>query len=500
MGATRTPRRPIGGRSWSLVAAASAMVATLALPAQAQQSNVFDDLLQKLHDKGVLSDDEYEALKAAREEERSEQRAERRRQALRAAQEAEEKEKAKESAKTEMVGKSKDGLVVWKSGDGETQISINGRAQLDYRMFADNIAPDTFDIRRAYFGAKGKFLKYYSWDVNFDAGGSGNAALDVAYLDAAWIDWARLRFGQFKMPMSFEELTSSRFIDFQERSFVNSFVYGKERGAMVFGNPWKGIGYNLAFSTGEGKNNNETVSTQDGTDVIARLYGNAAPWIGLDNAVIHLGAGYGKGTHQNLGGLSLRTEGRGVTFFRTSSFVGNVDRTRSDLELALAYGPVKLQGEYNTNKFEGATFAATPVNYDRKVNTYYIGLGWLITGETYASAYKSDGRFDRIRPKNNFATDFSGWGAWELGVRYSNFDGGDFASANAAGTGVLGSGLTNKADAYTIGLKWIPTPNTRFMLNYVKTNFDTPVTVAVSGTNQQFNDEQAITLRAQVDF
>jgi len=166
----------------------------------------------------------------------------------------------------------------------------------------------------------------------------------------------------------------------------------------------------------------------------------------------------------------------------------------------LSYGPVKLQGEYNTNQFEGATFAATPVRYDREVTTSYVSLGWMITGESYASAYKSDGRFDRIRPRKNFSTDFSGWGAWEIGVRYSNFDGGDFSTANGAGTGVLGGNSTNKADAYTIGLKWLPTPNTRFMLNYVKTSFDTPVTVAVSGTNQQFKDEQAITLRAQVDF
>jgi len=484
-------------RAWAL---AAAMAALVALPAHAQQSNVFDDLLQKLRDKGVLSEDEYQALKAAREEERMEQRAERRRQALRAAQEAEDKEKAKESAKTEMVGRSKDGLVVWQSGDGETQVSINGRIQLDYRHFTDNIAPDTFDIRRAYLGAKGKFGKYYDWDINFDAGGNGSALLDVAYLDAAWIDWARLRFGQFKMPMSLEELTSSRFIDFQERSFVNTFVYGKERGAMVFGNPWKGVGYNLALSTGEGKNTNDTVNIQDGNDTIGRLYFNAAPWVGLDNGVIHFGGGYGTGVHQNLAVPTLRTEGRGVTFFSAAAFNGNVERTRSDLELALAYGPVKLQSEYNTNKFEGSTFAATPLDYDRSINTYYASLGWMITGESYASAYKSDGRFDRIRPKKNFSTDFSGWGAWELGVRYSSFDGGDFAAANAAGSGVLNTGFTNKADAYTIGLKWIPTPNTRFMLNYVKTNFDTPVTVLVGGSPQQFNDEQAITLRAQVDF
>jgi len=60
------------------------------------QSEIIDELLDKLRDKGVLSDDEYQALKKAREEERLEQRAERRRQALKAAQDTEKEEKAKQ--------------------------------------------------------------------------------------------------------------------------------------------------------------------------------------------------------------------------------------------------------------------------------------------------------------------------------------------------------------------------------------------------------------------
>jgi hypothetical protein len=64
------------------------------------QSEIIDELLDKLKDKGVLSDDEYQALKKAREEERLEQRAERRRQAVKAAQEAEKDEKSKQAAAT----------------------------------------------------------------------------------------------------------------------------------------------------------------------------------------------------------------------------------------------------------------------------------------------------------------------------------------------------------------------------------------------------------------
>ena len=96
------------------------------------------------------------------------------------------------------------------------------------------------------------------------------------------------------------------------------------------------------------------------------------------------------------------------------------------------------------------------------------------------------------------------WGAFEIGVRFSQFDGEDFTTGNPAGTGVLGAGFTNKAEAWTVGLKWIMNPNTRMYLNYVKTDFDTPINVVAPGTPaqpaEQFDEEEAITLRLGIDF
>jgi Putative porin len=71
---------------------------SIATSAQAQQSTTFDDLLEKLKDKGVLSQGEYNSLKAAREEETAAQREARRKQALKEAQQAEKDDKAKDAA------------------------------------------------------------------------------------------------------------------------------------------------------------------------------------------------------------------------------------------------------------------------------------------------------------------------------------------------------------------------------------------------------------------
>ena len=95
-------------RAWSSArgwfAAASAIItalcatAILVSPARAQSADPLDDLLEKLRDKGVLSDQEYQALKQAREVELRQQRADRQQQAQQAAQQAEKEQKQVEEA------------------------------------------------------------------------------------------------------------------------------------------------------------------------------------------------------------------------------------------------------------------------------------------------------------------------------------------------------------------------------------------------------------------
>ena len=490
------------------LAALMAALLGVSQPARAQ-SEIFDDLLEKLREKGVLSDAEYNALKQARDEERVEQRAERRKQAMKEAQTTEKEEKAKEEEKTALKGRFRNGFT-WETGDKSAMIGLAGRVQLDYRNFADDIFPNTFDVRRAYLGAYGRFFNDFTFEVTADF-----AQTTASQLDVAWLNWGayqglQLRAGQFKMPMSLEELTSSRFIDFQERSFVNSFVPAKERGVMLHGTPFTGWFYGVALSNGQGKNNNEVSNTADDFDVIARLGVNVAEMLQQKDMVIHVAGAYSKGdlptaTTGATGNMfALRTEGRGVTFFQVanSTITGDdVSRERMLGELSLAWGPIKAQGEYITVNLSGTNVGG--VDYDRDITAAYAELMWLISGETYASAYRN-GAYGRIVPKTNFSLKDGTWGAFEIGVRFSQFDGEDFTTGNPAGTGVLGAGFTNKAEAWTVGLKWIMNPNTRMYLNYVKTDFDTPINVVAPGTPaqpaEQFDEEEAITLRLGIDF
>jgi phosphate-selective porin OprO and OprP len=478
------------------------------------QADALDNLIEKLKEKGVITEDEYKEVIEVREGERAVTRQRRK-------EEAEKNTKVEERAKTEMVGNFNDGIR-WESADKKNSIGLNGRIQLDYRNFSgdDNLIADTFDIRRAYLTVAGKFWEYYTFDLtgDFAALSGSNAAtttttctatgctsatsndlrqtshLDVAWFNVGWWQSAQFRFGQFKMPFSLEEQTSSRFIDFQERSVMNAYVPAKERGAMVHGTPLTGLFYGVAVSTGQGKNNNENDRITDGTDYIGRVGVNIAEMVGQKNAVYHLAAAYSDGTLPVGAVPNARTEGRGLTYFSAGAFTGaNVDRTRTGLEGAVAIGPVKLQAEYTRANYSGKS--AGGVDFDRDIDAWYAGVNWAITGEPYAANYRN-GAFGRIRPNNNFSPKGSGWGAWEVGLRYSNFDASDFLNTNAAGTGVLATGLTNEAKAYTVGLKWLPTPNTRFLLNYIQTKFDTPITV----NSIKVDDEKAVTFRAQFDF
>ncbi|MBA2352434.1 MAG: hypothetical protein H0V78_11815 [Burkholderiales bacterium] len=467
----------------------AAVFAAAGMPAHASTA---EELLKVLRAKGVLTQEEYDVLTQEVEIEDKQRRGARKRAAIEQA----DREKA---AEKELKASYKDG-VTFESGDKETSISVNGRIQLDYRAFSDgndDAFADTFDVRRARLGAKGKFLKYYSFVVEGDFGAS--TILTDAYFDIAWWKPAVIRLGQFKTPTSLEELTSSRFIDFQERSFVNNqnLTPGRERGAMVFGEPLKGLNYGIAVTTGEGQNNNDVDGDADGVDVIGRLTANIAEFIGQKNAVYHVGGSFSNGdVSGTLDPASQRTEGRGLTFFNPNAFnttTGEIERTRGAFETVLALGPVKLQGEYARANLEGASLAGT--GFDSEIDAYYASVLWLITGENYADSYRG-GRFDRIKPKATFALGSPGWGAWEIGLRYSEFDASDFRATRAVGTGVLPAGFSSEAEAFTLGLKWIVNPNTRFLLNYVKTDFEQNVTS--NGVSVQ--DEEAITLRSQFDF
>ena len=401
----------------------------------------------------------------------------------------------------------KGGGLSFESGDGESNLKIAGRIQLDYRNFdtgngssANSKAADGFDVRRAYLGVAGTANKYYGYKFVGSFGSS--TKLDEGYLEFKHIKKAKLRIGQFKMPMSLEERTSSRFLNFTERSYVNngSLTAGKEVGIMLHGTPSKGINYAFAITNGYGQNVDMADDRNDGLEWMIHVDTDLAKRNKWKDQIAHLGVSYSNQSDMDLTSTATKqqTLGKGQEFFKSklSGAATDISRSRYGLELALAKGNKKFQSEFATASWD------TSLGSSQDVKAFYADVGILLTGESYSKSYKSKsagGKFDRIKPNRNFNQTTMSGGAWELVAGYSKFDASDITSSTAGMQLNSSTANTNEADTYRLGLKFIPDPNTRIILSYVNTDFDGEnKEIAVSGATM--DDERAINIRMQYDF
>lgn len=419
---------------------------------------------------------------------------------------------------------------------GDWSARFNGRVQGDYRHYdpADAL-PQTFSVRRARLGLELTAFRKYVFFVegefitgNAQGNTTQGTSLTHAYLDLNWVPWARPRIGQFKPPIGLENSAADGLTDFQERSLTQSLLQNLnyDRGIMLQGAPHKGLYYGASFTNGTGLNLEErNGSAQDvearDLDLTARVALNLAPLFKWKDTVTHLGLDYKQGTVSNAPtqgssgtagfvAATGRTEAFGTTFFTPQAFngvggvtaAGDIDRTLQVAELALAWKRFKLQGESWKATYEGEQQAPNAVAFSRDIDAHYLSAFWMITGESYADLYGGNATFGRIRPRNNLGWGKDGGaGAWEVGLRYSRFDASDFDNNNLAGTGALGASApttvsTDQAKAWTLMVKWIVNPYVRLLLNHVDTEFDTPVTT----NTVSYDDERAITFRAQFDF
>ena len=315
-------------------------------------------------------------------------------------------------------------------------------------------------------------------------GNDVGASSTTSTIDEFWVNYAanpqlQMTMGQFKMPFSLEQLQSSNNIDFMERSLIGQtegeFIPAKETGFMVHGIPQAGLTWAVAASRGRANKS----TTVDSTDLIGRATVNFAEIVQNKDYVAHLGLGYSTGTIKTgVTPASGRTEGRASSaFFTGPALTGDTDRTRQGIEAAFAWKGLKLQGEKFNFKYDPANRAG------QEIQGHYVQAVYNLTGESHS--YK-DGVFGWVKPNKPFTAN-GGSGAWQVGVRASEFD--------ADGITVV-AGKTTKATAMTYGLTWFLNDNARVMLNYVDTKFGAPVGSAGS----RVDGEKVVMLRGQLSF
>ncbi|WP_126456483.1 OprO/OprP family phosphate-selective porin [Sulfuriflexus mobilis] len=407
--------------------AAATMLATMSLPAEAGDK----ELLEVLLENGVISKQQHQELK-------------------------------KQYGKNSGTQISTKGGIKAKSEDGDFSFQFGGRVMVDAGYVDEDVSKHDSgtEFRRLRMFAKGTLYRDWGYKVQVDYSDDALAIKD-AYLK--YKPWG-VTIGNFKQPISLEELTSSKYITFMERSLPTVFATSHRIGVGINkgGNNWS------AAASIYGGNSEDNEDGQEGYGLGARV--TFAP-IAEKTRAIHLGAAV---AHEeplddaDVVRFRQRPEfhATGTRIIDTGSISNVEDIEKFGLEAAAVFGPFSLQGEYlkvdvsRESGFDDADFDGA-----------YLTASYFLTGESRPYSAKK-GKFGRVKPKAKS-------GAWELAVRYSTLDLDD---------GAIQGG---EEDNLTLGLNWYVNPNVRIMANYID------VDAEVAGVD---DDPNIFAMRAQIDF
>ena len=453
----------------------------LARPAQAK--NVAAEILDILKANGQISEQQYRDLmiKAQAEDEKVEA-------ASGLSQKVEGLEKN--------VGKKNFLAAYWKSGlrldsaDGKFKLKVGGRIMNDWAVYSTDEElrrqfgriGDGSEFRRARFFMEGSVYGNIKYKFQYDFASSD--PFKDAYIQLKKLPMAgNFTVGHFKEPFSLEELTSSKYITFMERSLPNVFSSGRNLGVRL-NRSFMDKRATAAFGFFRQGNPADTSSTfgNSGTyNATTRL--TMLPWyVEKGRQLVHLGLSYRHAFHDENERIRFRQRPEahlGPRLVETPRFhVEDVDYFAP--EVALVYGPASLQFEWMS------ALADRPTGEDLHYNGYYIFGSFFLTGEH--RPYKtSSGAFNRVKPKKNFDWK-GGYGALELAARYSMLDLND--------EDMNGGELSN----FTFGVNWYLNPNVRIMLNYVRAMLDEDDCYYKGDMGDHCGDADIVQARFQVDF
>jgi len=427
-----------------------------------------EEVLELLRESGVITQQQYDAvLKKA---------------------EARKEEQAKEYAV-----KWDNGLSVNRN-DGAFKLKLGGRIHLDWgyasgssaidRNEANNvyggstIDGDGVEFRRARLYISGTLWEEYLFKAQYDFAGGDVDWKDVYMGKENIPGLGTLLLGQMHEPFSLEELTSSNYITFMERSLPTSaFAPSRKTGIRAANTLYDqnitwAIGAFYGDTDDDGDSNFDDIAN---TDITLRLSGVPI----FDNEgehLLHLGLGYS---------YQIRDEGETELRFRTRPEfhitdvrlvdTGTFDADSVNLfnpELALVWGPLSIQGEYFY-----ASVDSTEAD-DPSFQGAYLYTSWFITGE-HRPYSRSSGKFSRVKPKDNFIG--GGSGAWEIAARWSWID---LTDSNVEG---------GEQNDLSLGVNWYLTPNNRLMFNYVYADVD-------DREEAEDGDVDIFAMRLQTDF
>lgn len=425
-------------------------MAAVSTPAMATNEAMLD-LLKILRDKGSISAQEYELLQNA------------------AKADGEKVEGTVNEMKAKVSKATKDlpkintkGKFEIKDKDGN-KIRIGGRLQADTTFGGSDVnfegsegGEPVTEFRRARMYLSGVWAKDWKFKFQYDfaddqSGATANTnGIKDAYIAYTGFKPVSITFGHHKMPLSMEELTSSKYITFIERSQLVNGIVADTGGGRQYGLSAKSYFNNMFTAAGgiyAGSSNEDDAENAFG--FTGRL--TFSP-IHEKTRMVHLGVGFNHHKDHD-GGLNidgepeihpgadiLETEGGG--WKTANTFVA---------EAAAIHGPFAIQAEYATAELEDGPAGVA----DADADAWYIYGSYYLTGESRNYKWKK-GSYSQTKVKNPLGK--GGLGAWEVALRYTS---GDYDNTDGLATD------SSEADILTAGLNWYPINNVRFSGNYV---------------------------------
>lgn len=313
-------------------------------------------------------------------------------------------------------------------------------------------------IRRARFAVKATLYEKWFSELDLDFAYNEVEIKDM-FLGYKFNEHYSIKAGNFKVPMSMERTTSSKYLMAAERPMpVEAFSDGRRLGvaATGWGNHWwasAGVfGREVDIIQKERNRGN------DGYALASRV---AYSPVNNDDWTVHVG-GYINYQTPSEQGLDDKT-----ALFRTfpesrvdrrrfvQAEVPNVNHyTTTGLELGLRYKKFLTYGEYiynNISRYGGTKANKTDLK-NAEFNGWYATVSYMILGQNrcYAPDDAEFGALPGVRKGGNL----------EFAARVSHINMNDFHDARAYITG-------GEAMSYNASINWFPTRNILIGLNYI---------------------------------
>ena len=354
-----------------------------------------------------------------------------------------------------------------RSLDGQFSISPYGYVDTDYRAYKGDGAPsDTFLVRRARFGFQGNYGSHFDFALLTDANSTTGAIVRDVYLNVRIIPEFQFQAGQFKEPFAQETGIGATNLDFVERG-LQSLLYPcsvtayRCPGMTIHGDIDGGVlQYWAGAFNGRG---GVTANVTNEPDFVGRL--RLYPFRKTKNEWLRQLALGGSIDHARSRGLSNDVSFSGTlpdatyTFFPQLPINGPIERYEG--EFTYLKGSYALRGEYvqmqeqrdsvGSLQVGGLGFLTLP---GIGAKAWNIGTTYLLTGEKRPENGTPRVKHPLFGPDTPGGTG-RGWGAWEVGARYSGIQA-DAPAANFLNFYTPGfvPAYDYHTDQFTFGVNW----------------------------------------------